>query len=87
VGTAVPAASGAGVESSEGGEEVTGTAVVTAPVPEDWVQPAIIMHAIITIKGRIPAHLIYNFFFCNGIMLLPAGKIMVQGCTACRNTC
>jgi hypothetical protein len=86
-GTAVSTVVGTGVGGSVGGEEVTGTAVVTGLVAADWVQPAINMHAMITIKGRIPYHLINNFFFGNGIMLLPAGKIRVQGCTAGWNLC
>jgi hypothetical protein len=63
VGMAVSTAGGAVVADSAGDGEVSGTAVVTGPVPDDWVQPAIHMHAIANKKRKIPEYLIYNFFF------------------------
>jgi hypothetical protein len=74
VGTAVSTATGAGVAGSAGDWEVSGTAGVTEPVAEDWVQPAINIHAIITRKREIPEYLIHNFFFGKGIRLLAAAR-------------
>jgi hypothetical protein len=49
------------VAGSAGDGEVSGAAGVTEAVPDDWVQPAINVHAIITRKRKNPEYLIHSF--------------------------
>jgi len=52
-GTAVSTAAGAGADGTAGGVDGTGTTGVTGPVPGDWEQPAVNMHATTKRKRRI----------------------------------
>ena len=53
---------------------MSGSAGVTEAVPDDWVQPAINVHAIITRKRKIPEYLIHKIFFGKGIRLLAVAR-------------
>jgi hypothetical protein len=57
-----------------GGGEVPGTTVGAGTVADDWVHPAINMHAITSRKRKNPEHLINNFLFAGRIRLLPVAE-------------
>ena len=66
----IPGAGSTGSAVVTGGAVVTGTAVVTVPVPDDWVQPAMKIHAITARRRKIPGYLIFIFLFQRSIRLL-----------------
>ena len=73
---------GAGITGSAGGGEVAGTTVVTGAVPDDWVQPAMNIHAITSRKRKIPGHLIHNFFLRRQHQAFVCGSVSAYGRTA-----